>query len=354
MTPKSTTRPRIYYKSLPKVELHRHLEGSLRLTTMIETAREFDLDIPYKEMDDFRPLVQVQDGEPFTFSNFLSKFQTLRLFYQSPEVINKIAHEVVADAAADNVRYLEIRFTPVALTRIRDFPLGEAMDWVISSAKRAAKEYGINTRLIASVNRHESPELAEEVIKLAIDRKRKGIVGIDLAGSEAEFSGEPFMGIFREAKEEGMKITIHAGEWSGAENVAEAINELGADRIGHGVRVVEDKDVVALAAERKIPFEVCVTSNHQSGSVTSLEEHPVVEMMDSGLNVTINTDDPSISQIDLSDEYELVCENQNMSIYQLQDSILAAARAAFLSKKAKGTLVKSIEEELLENSTEAA
>jgi adenosine deaminase len=264
-------------------------------------------------------------------------------------MIQRITREMVADAAADNVRYMEIRFTPVALTRINEQPLGDAMDWVIEAAEKASKEYGVKTRLIASVNRHESVELAEEVAKLAAERIERGVAALDLAGAEADFPGDPFKQVFETAKKAGLRITIHAGEWSGPGNVVEAIKELGAERIGHGVRVLEDKKAVNLAKERKTVFEVCVTSNYQSGVVPALKDHPLPQMLAAGLNATINTDDPGISQIDLSDEYELACDGLGLSLAQLKESILNAARAAFLQQSEREALVKQLQAEFKEN-----
>jgi adenosine deaminase len=219
------------------------------------------------------------------------------------------------------------------------------MDWVIDGARQASETYGIKTSLIASVNRHESPDIAEQVARLAAERLDKGIVGLDLAGNEADFSGLPFLGVFKEARQAGLRITIHAGEWGPASNVMEAITQLGAERIGHGVRVLEDPAVTALARERQSVFEVCVTSNYQSGVVPALSVHPLPRMLSLGLNATINTDDPSISQITLSHEYELVCENLNMSTADLKNRVLAAAEAAFLPEAEKSALVESLEAE---------
>ena len=291
-------------------------------------------------------LVQVQNGEPFTYQNFLAKFTTLRMFYRSPEVIHRVTREAVEDAAKDNVRYLELRFTPVALSRAERFPLGEVMDWVCESAQQAAKKYKIMVRLLASINRHESAELAEQVAWLAADRIGKGLVGLDLAGNEAEFPIQPFAGIFREAQQAGLRITVHAGEWAGAASVRGALEDLNAARIGHGVRILEDEAVVKLARERGAAFEVCVTSNYQSGVVASLEAHPLLKMLESGLNVTLATDDPSISQITLGDEYRRVCEELGMTRQVLQERILAAAQAAFLPEAEKVKLVANLKKEL--------
>ncbi len=339
------TAPLNKYFSLPKVELHRHLEGSLRLTTMLDIANQHGVTVP-DSMFNLSGLVQVQDQDPMTFSNFLDKFKTLRLFYKSPDVIHRVTREAVEDAAKDHIRYLELRFTPVALSRAEGFPLHDVMDWVATSAKEAAKENNIMVGLIASVNRHESPELAEQVAWLAADHIKDGIVGMDLAGNEAEFKSQPFHEIFKEAKQAGLHITIHAGEWGPASNVRDAIENLGAERIGHGVRVLEDESSAALARERGVVFEVCVTSNFQSGVVKMLSDHPLPRMMAAGLNVTINTDDPSVSRITLSHEYQDVCEELKVPVDALKHSILLAAQSSFIKDDDKKKLVDSLKREL--------
>ncbi len=342
---RNDTTPLNQYFSLPKVELHRHLEGSLRLTTMLDVARLHGVTVP-ASMFNLSGLVQVQDKDPMTFSNFLDKFKTLRLFYKSPDVINRVTQEAIEDAARDNIRYMELRFTPVALSRAEGFPLHDVMDWVITSAKAAAEKYNVKVGLIASVNRHESLELAEQVAWLAAEHIQDGMVGMDLAGNEAEFKSEPFYDLFKEAKQAGLHVTIHAGEWGPAENIREAITKLGAERIGHGVRVLEDESIVALAKERNTTFEVCVTSNYQSGVVKSLPEHPLTRMAAAGLNVTVNTDDPSVSRITLSHEYQHACEDLKMPISTLKQTVLNAAQASFLPNDEKEKLVALLKSEI--------
>src|SRR5512140_3708419 len=333
------------YRVRPKVELHRHLEGSLRLKTMLEVAGQHGIAIPADVLR-LSDMVQVQEQEGFSYRTFLSKFDTLRLFYRSPDVIHRITREAIEDAALDKVRYLELRFTPVALSRAERFPLHDVIDWVLTSARAAATEFGITVRLIASVNRHESPELAEQVAWLAAEHQADGLVGLDLAGNEAEFKAEPFYGIFREARQAGLHITVHAGEWGPAANVREAIEELGAERIGHGVRVLEDGAVADLACERRTPFEVCVTSNYQSGVVKRLEDHPLARMLECGLNVTINADDPSVSRITLSNEYHVVVRELGVPEDVLKQMIVAAANAAFLPELDRLALVENLKREL--------
>ncbi len=344
-TPSSRQR---FYQSFPKVDLHRHLEGSLRMQTLFDIAREHGITLPISP--DLATQVQMQSTDKLNFTTFLSKFQILRLFYRSAEIIQRVTREAIQDAAADGVQYLELRFTPVALGRAQRFSLREVMDWVADSAGQAAAESGILVRLIASVNRHESPALAEQVAGLALERRQKGIVGLDLAGNEADFSAAAFAPIFRRARAGGLHLTVHAGEWGPASNVREALEVLEADRIGHGVRVLEDPHVVDLARQRQVPFEVCLTSNLQSGVVPALAEHPLGRMLQAGLNVTLNTDDPSISRIALSDEYRLAVETLGLpgGSDGLSRLVLQAANAAFLPEPERNQLVIRLAAQLAE------
>jgi adenosine deaminase len=342
--PHLTPQQAAFYRSIPKVDLHRHLEGSLRVETMQEVIRDHSITLPITP--DLSALVQMQANDPYNFETFLSKFQTLRLLYRSPEIIRRVTHEAILDAAADNVRYLELRFTPAALSRVKQFPLPDVMDWVLDSAAQASRECGIQVRLIVSINRHEPVALGEEIARLAVERRGRGIVGLDLTGNEAQFPAGPFLDIFRQARAGGLKLTIHAGEWGSAANIRQALVDFGVDRIGHGVRVLEDESVVALAIERGTPLEVCLTSNFQSGVVTGLHYHYLPRLLAAGLNVTFNTDDPSISGITLGHEYGLASEVLGVTRPVLYERILAAARAAFLPDSERHLLVESLSGQL--------
>ncbi len=324
------------FARLPKVDLHRHLEGSMRLETLMDIVRVHGITLPLRP--DFRSLVQVQRNDPMTVGNFLAKFQILRLFYRSPEIIRRITREVIEDAASDGVVHLDLHFTPVALSRYQNFALAEVMDWVIESAQKAAAQNNITVSLVASINRHESITLAEEVVRLAIERSRNGIWAVDLAGNEADFPAEPFAALFHAARSAGLAAVVHAGEWGGSENVAYALEHMHADRINHGVRVLESTRVTALARERGVPFAVCLTSNYQSGVVPSLQDHPILGMLRAGLNVTINTDDPGVSAITLSSEYQLVCDQYNLPRSLLAERVQAAANAALLPADQRAAL----------------
>jgi adenosine deaminase len=330
------------FQKLPKVDLHRHLEGSLRLRTMLEIARKYGLTVPVNTTQ-LSPLVQVEDREDHNFCTFLAKFQTLRLFYRTPEIITRITNEAITDAANDGVTYLELLFTPVALGRAQGFALKDVMDWVVASAGKAAREQGITVRLVASVNRHEAVALAEETVQLAIDRISAGVCGLDMAGNEAEFPAEPFASLFNYAKTRGLHINVHAGEWAGPGSVRYAIEQLGAERIAHGIRIMEDERVVALARQRNFPFTVCLTSNLQTGAVPDLASHPLPGMLQAGLNASLHTDDPSISQINLSMEYETAHRLLGLSMETLQKMNLAAAQAAFLPETERQVLVRKLQ-----------
>jgi adenosine deaminase len=331
---------------LPKVDLHRHLEGSLRLGSLAEIVREQGLDLP-AEAGSLSPLVQVQERDPATAQSFLAKFEPLRRIYRSPEIIRRLTREAVADAALDGVRYLELRFNPGALAHEKGFPLGEVMDWVCESAGEAAGSAGIAVRLIVSINRHEPVRLAEAVAREALDRRSRGIVGLDLAGREWDSPAAPFAALFADAKREGIGVTVHAGEWAGAPAVRQAVEVMGADRVGHGVQVLGDAEVVELAKDRRLVFEVCLTSNLQSGVVAEIASHPLPMMIEAGLQVTLNSDDPGVSGITLSGEYALARRELGLSLQTLHGLILAASQASFLPAREKKALEASLQEEIL-------
>ncbi len=328
---------------LPKVDLHRHLEGSLRLTTLAEVVREQGLDLP-ADPDLLRARVQFQPGDPRTHVNFLAKFDVLRRFYLSENIIRRIAREVVEDAAADKVRYLELRFTPAALARAKGFPFAEVIRWVLESSSEAAAESGLAVRYILSVNRHEPIELAKQVAQLAVDYAGHGVVGLDLAGNEADFAADPFRSIFAGARQAGLGLTVHAGEWDGPPSVKHAIETMQAVRIGHGVRVLEDRETALMARDRGVIFEVCPTSNLQTGVVESYQRHPLPHMIQAGLQVTVNTDDPGISNIRLSDEYAAIGGHMGLSLETIKGLIMAGVQAAFLPKWEKTRLEREFQD----------
>jgi adenosine deaminase len=323
----------------PKIELHRHLEGSIRLETLIDVAQEFDISLPAYTQRELRPHVQVTDEDESSSAVFLSKFNVLRQFYCSMDIIQRITREAVEDAARDNIKYMELRFTPHALARHNNYSYEDVIALVCDESSRAAEALDIRVRLIVSVNRHESLEIAEQVLDAAIATKNCALVAMDLAGQEAGYSARPFKDLFDRAKAEGLRLTVHAGEWQGADNVREAIEVLGADRVGHGVRAVEDSRVIQLVRERGTTLEVCPTSNMQSGVVTRLEQHPLIDLTYLSVNSTINTDDPALSGITLTDELALAHLGLGLPLDKIRRNVLNAAKAAFLPRDERNQLV---------------
>jgi adenosine deaminase len=332
-------------ESFPKVELHRHLEGSLRMATLLELARGNGLPVPRGERA-LRAQVQVLPHDPLTWQNFLSKFEALRHFFQSPEVISRLVSEAIEDLAADRVLYAELRFTPTALAASHDFCLDDVMDWVLEAGKKAMQASGVRVAWIASINRHEPIQVAERVARAAADRRGRGLVGLDLAGNEVDFPADPFVSIFRDAAKSGLGISVHAGEWSDGGSVYHAMESLGALRIAHGVRAVEDPRALDMARERRVAFEVCLTSNVASGAVRSYAEHPLPRLIQAGVQVTLNTDDPSILGIRLSDEYRAAMQHFGLSPDSLRGLVLAAVQAAFLPARDKRRLEGQLQAEL--------
>ena len=327
--------------SLPKVDLHRHLEGSLRLSTLVEIAQEHGVDLPSYTIDDLRPYVQITD-DPADFHRFLEKFRLLRRFYKTPEAVARVAYEAVADAAQDNVRYLELRFNPAALARTQGFSYEEVTDWVIEAVNRAQADYPIVARLIATAVRNEGVENARRIAEVAIARKEQGITGLDLAGDEVNFDAAPFVPIFREAREAGMGITIHAGEAGGAENVRHAVLEMGATRIGHGVRAIENSNVIKLLRDQHVTLEVCPTSNLQTGVMHNFSHHPLRDLYMLGVAVTLNTDDPSVSDTTLTDEYLVALMTMGIRTSYLRRMNANALRAAFLPEDVRREMEQEV------------
>ena len=333
---------------LPKIELHRHLEGSVRLRTLVDVAKDYHIDLPTYSVEGLRQHVQVTAADANDAAHFMKKFSMLRKFFCSPDVIRRVAREAVADAAADNVKYMELRFTPKALAKLMNYSFDEVTQWVCDGVSTAQEEFDIKVRLIVSLNRHESVEDGERSLRAAVQHMKDGVVGLDLCGHEAGYPAKPFYGIFREARQEGLGITIHAGEWAGPGNIRDAVAQIGAQRIGHGVRVVEDHSLIQLALEQGTTFEVCLTSNIQSGVVYAPEHHPLVDMNYLGLRTTINTDDPAISNITLTDEFILGAERLGMGLVDLKRAVLRSAESSFLPAAEKTLLIQEFTERFTE------
>lgn len=331
-------------RGMPKIDLHRHLEGSLRLETLLAIAQEYEIDLPALDIEGLRPFVQIIPGEPRNWQQFLSKFQILRRFYRSDAIVKRVTREVIADAAADNVKYMELRFTPQALNNLMHCDYEEVVEWVCDATAQATADFDIDVTLILSMNRHESVEIGERVVQAAINYADRGVVGLDLAGQEAGHSALPFRDLFARAKAAGLGITVHAGEWAGADSVREAVEALDADRVGHGIRAIEDPTMCQLLERRGTVLEVCPTSNVLSGAVTGFDVHPLAPLYQQGIRTTVNTDDPLICDVTLSDEIAVMLHYTPLTMDDVKRHVITAAQSAFLPDDRRSALVAQYEQ----------
>jgi adenosine deaminase len=316
------------FKALPKIDLHRHLEGSVRFETFVELARETGIDLPKKEL---RRRTSMK-GEKPGFKRFLSKFELYRGLYPSRDWIERVAFEAAEDAKRDGVVYLELRFSPTHFGRRMQAKGEDVAAWVARGARRA----GIDVRFIATYGRDFGVKGNEPTTRAV--RGTEVFSGLDLAGDEA-VSALPFVPLFKKLN---LPVTIHAGEAGGPENVRQAIEKFGARRIGHGVRVLEDPAVVLLAKERGVVFEVCPTSELQTGVARSWKTHPARRMKEEfRFHVTLATDDPSICGTDLTTEYRRAFRS-GWKWWELAWAGAAGAHAAFAPREKKRELSRLI------------
>lgn len=333
--PQDSLRPWAF--QLPKIDLHRHLEGSLRLATLTELARAYAIPLPSYDVEGLRPYVQMVEDVP-DFHRFIEKFELLRRFYTSREAIQRITREAIADAAADNVVYLELRFNPLALARIQGFAFRDVVAWVVEATAEAERETGLRTCLILQIPRQESLEVANEIVDIAIDTFGRWVRGVDLAGDEVTYPPERFIEPFQRAYDAGLHITIHAGEAMGAESVRKAVLYLHPQRIGHGVRSVENSSVVRMLYEQGITLEVCPTSNLHTGVVPTLAVHPLADLLRLRLQVTLNTDDPGVSATTLTDEVLVAVERIGVAPGAIYRMLRHSVDAAFIPDEERAGL----------------
>lgn len=321
-------------KDFPKVDLHRHLEGSIQPETMLKIAKEYGGELPAYELDQLRPLVQVIYDPP-GFNNFLDKFKVLRGFYPGRHAIEEVAYTAVQEAAEDNVKYLELRYSPSHFACSGRFRESDVIEWIQGAIERACREFDIIVIPLLTISRDYGVELAAGTVELAAKMPSRFFYGLDIAGDEVKNSAMPFSELLDMAKKSGFGLTIHAGEACGASNVREAVIDLDADRVGHGIRSVEDETVMGILREKNTMLEVCLTSNLHTGTVPSIKSHPVKRLMKYGVPVSLNTDDPAVSAITLTDEYVLAVTELGFNEDDLKALNRAALEHAFYPDKEK-------------------
>lgn len=321
----------------PLVELHRHLDGNVRLETVLDLGRQHNVDLPAWTLEELRPYVQIV-GREASLLDFLAKFEMLRRVMVDYDAVRRIVRENVEDAVREEIDYIELRFSPRFMAEYYNldvFGVAEAA----CDALEEVRDLPSKAKLIGIISRHYGPEAAWGELDAAIRLKDRGIVALDLAGDEGNFPGDLFVDHFRKAREAGLHVIAHAGEAAGAQSVRQAVLGLGAERIGHGIRSIEDPAVIDLLLERGIPLEVCPTSNVQTSTVPDLASHPLPELLARGLSVNLNTDDPSISGIDLAHEYRVAQESLGLGEDDLRRLQENAVAAAFLTPEERANLL---------------
>jgi len=326
----------------PKAELHVHLDGCLRPSTMLELARAQGIRLPADTPRGLAEALSVKHAK--SLEEYLTKYEITLSVMQTATALERIAYEFVLDAAADGVRYVEVRYSPLlhrpALT------LAQALEAPLAGLKRGTVETGTKVGLIVCGIRTRAAAESLELARAAADYRTAGVVAFDLAGPERGFPASDHATAFAYAAQHGMACTCHAGEGDGPHSIHQALHACGAQRIGHGTRLGEDPALLAYVIERKIPLEMCLTSNLHTRTVPSVAAHPFKRYLDQGVVVTLNTDGRLMDGISLTDEYFLAHSAFGLTKADLACVILNACASAFLPEYEKVALVSRVQSEL--------
>jgi adenosine deaminase len=330
-------------RELPKAELHCHLDGSVRPATLLELAREHRIVMPKNTAEELAEFMRVDDAE--SLEDYLRLFDITVSVMQTEEALERVAYELAEDAADDGVRYIEVRNAPI-LNVVKGLTLVQAVEAPLRGLRRAEKDFGIIGRFIVIALRQFPAEHSLEMAKLAVEFKDDGVVAFDLAGGEKGNSASVHAAAFRYAREHNLGVTVHAGEGDGPESVRQAVHLCGANRIGHGTRLIEDPDLTQYVNDRRIALEVCLTSNVQTKVAESYATHPFREYFDRGLNVTLNTDNRLMSATTLTDEYVFAAEHLGFTIDELAGVALNGFESAFLPWEERLMLIEEASDKI--------
>lgn len=315
-------------QSLPKTDLHVHLDGSLRLSSMLELAEENGVTLPATTPEGLAKAMHCGEHTG-SLVEYLKAFDITLSVMQTEQALYRAAYELAEDAAEENVCYMEVRYAPMLHQRngLRQAAVVEA---VLEGLRAAEKDFGIESNVIICGIRNISPESSLEMARLAVAYKNRGVVAFDLAGAEYDHPAKHHKEAFQLIRQNNINCTIHAGEAFGPESIAQAIHVCGAHRIGHGCRLREDGDLLHYVNDHRIPLEVCPSSNVQTGAVESLASHPLKLYHDLGLRVTVNTDNRLITDTTVSRELYLCHTQMGLGAHDIARIILNGFKAAFL------------------------
>jgi adenosine deaminase len=328
---------------LPKAELHCHLDGSVRPQTLIELAAERDVVLPAHNAAELNEYMIVRNAD--NLEDYLARFSVTLSVMQDAEAMERIAHELVVDAARDGVRYIEIRYSPILNTQ-GGLSLDEAVEAPLRGIASGTFESGTVARLIICALRHLDPSVSSELARLAVVYKHHGVVGFDLAGGERNHPASRHIESFAYARAHDLAVTVHAGEGDGADSVRQAVHFCGANRIGHATRLIEDQSLTQYVNDRRIALEICLTSNVQTRAAASYESHPLRSYFDHGQIVVLNTDNRLMSGVTLTDEYMHAASSLGFTFRELAQIARNGFESAFASWHERRTMLDSFDREL--------
>lgn len=323
---------------LPLVELHRHLDGSLRLETILDLGLRHNLPLPARDLESLRPHIQVTEPQPGILA-FFTRFEWMTSVLVDAEACRRVAYENVEDASREGIDYIELRFSPWFMAEPHKLNPAEVVEAVVDGVEAGSRDFGVGVGLTGIISRTYGADTARKELE-ALLTQRGHIVALDLAGDELHYPGALFVEHFRRARDAGWHITVHAGEADGAHSIWQAIHELGAERIGHAIAATDDPDLMDHLLAHHIGIESNLTSNVQTTTVPDYPSHPLRLFLERGLLATINTDDPGISAIDLHYEYEVAAPQAGLTPEMIHQAQCNALEVAFLPSDDKEELVK--------------
>ncbi|MCB9597818.1 MAG: adenosine deaminase [Sandaracinaceae bacterium] len=338
------TLPLSFFERLPKTDLHVHLDGSLRLTTLLELAAEQGVELPATDPAGLKRALHLGENTG-SLVEYLKVFDTTLKVMQTEEALIRVARELAEDAAAENVRYMEVRYAPMLHTR-RGLRLTTVVEAVLEGLWQAKQTMGIESNVIICGIRNISPESSLEMSQLAVAYKGRGVVAFDLAGAEYDHPAKHHLPAFQLVRQNNINVTIHAGEAYGPESIHQAIHDCGAHRIGHGCRLREDGDLLHYVNDHRIALECCPSSNVQTGAVRDLASHPLKLYHDLGLRVTVNTDNRLVTDTTVSKELWITHTQMGLSLSEIKRIILNGFKAAFLPFHVKQSFLRRTAKEL--------
>ena len=321
---------------IPLCELHRHLDGAIRLQTILDLADQHGLELPAHDIEGITPYVHIDEVEPDLMA-FLARFKYLVEVLVDADSCRRVAYENVEDAHYEGVDYVELRFSPWFMGERHGIDAQAVMEACIDGVRAGERDTGTRAQVIGILSRTNGVETCHKELD-AILACKDDIIAVDLAGDEAGYPPHLFIDHFRKVRDAGLHVTIHAGEADGPQGVWSAIKDLGAERIGHGFRSIEDPKLLDYLLKHDIGLEICPTSNVHTTTVPSYQAHPVKALADAGIKFCLSTDDPGISNITIEHEYGIAAPATGLTPEQIHRSQTDALEMAFLNNDEKQSL----------------